>query len=157
MRKEGSAYDLTLAVGILASSNQIKAQEMERYVIMGELSLDGSLQPIKGALPIAIKAKKEGFKGFILPDENAKEAAIVQGLMVYGVKHIIDVINFFDINKEFESALLRLGKKRTHSQKLQDNCKLNVLRILVQIIIMLKCKLNTYGIFVFWMRFQSHF
>ncbi|MDC0571675.1 YifB family Mg chelatase-like AAA ATPase [Flavobacteriaceae bacterium] len=118
MRKEGSAYDLTLAVGILAASNQIKAQEMERYVIMGELSLDGSLQPIKGALPIAIKAKEEGFKGFILPDENAKEAAIVQGLMVYGVKHIIDVINFFDknktlrpthfdINKEFESALLR--------------------------------------------------
>ena len=80
MRKQGSAYDLTLAVGILASSNQIKAQEMERYVIMGELSLDGSLQPIKGALPIAIKAKKEGFKGFILPDENAKEAAIVQAM-----------------------------------------------------------------------------
>lgn len=118
MRKEGSAYDLTLAVGILAASNQIKAQELERYVIMGELSLDGSLQPIKGALPIAIKAKQEGFKGFILPDENAKEAAIVEGLMVYGVEHIMDVINFFDKNKmltpthfdikqEFESALLK--------------------------------------------------
>ena len=99
MRKEGSAYDLTLAVGILAASNQIKAQELERYVIMGELSLDGSLQPIKGALPIAIKAKQEGFKGFIPPDENAKEAAIVEGLMVYGVEHIMDVINFFDKNK----------------------------------------------------------
>ena len=72
---------------------------MERNVIMGELSLDGSLQSTKGALPIAIKAKKEGFKGFILPDEYAKEAAIVQGLMVYGVKHIIDVINFFEKNK----------------------------------------------------------
>lgn len=118
MRKEGSAYDLTLAVGILAASNQIKAQELERYVIMGQLSLDGSLQPIKGALPIAIKAKQEGFKGFILPDENAKEAAIVEGLMVYGVEHIMDVINFFDKNKmltpthfdikqEFESALLK--------------------------------------------------
>jgi len=117
MRKEGSAYDLTLSVGILAASNQIKAQELEGYVIMGELSLDGSLQPIKGALPIAIKAKEEGFKGFILPDENAKEAAIVEGLMVYGVEHIMDVINFFDknktltpthfdIKKEFESALL---------------------------------------------------
>ena len=118
MRKEGSAYDLTLAVGILAASNQIKAQELERYVIMGELSLDGSLQPIKGAQPIAIKVKQEGFKGFILPDENAKEAAIVEGLMVYGVEHIMDVIKFFDknktltlthfdIKKEFESALLR--------------------------------------------------
>ena len=118
MRKEGSAYDLILAVGILAASNQIKAQELERYVIMGELSFDGSLQPIKGALPIAIKAKQEGFKGFILPDENAKEAAIVEGLMVYGVEHIMDVINFFDKNKmltpthfdikqEFESALLK--------------------------------------------------
>ena len=78
MRKEGSAYDLTLAVGILAASGQIKAPNMERFIIMGELSLDGSLNPIKGALPIAIKALEEGFDGFILPKQNAKEAAIVE-------------------------------------------------------------------------------
>lgn len=116
MRKEGSAYDLTLAVGILAASSQIKAPDLERYIIMGELSLDGSLQPIKGALPIAIKAKEEGFEGFILPIENAKEAAIVDGLEVYGVEHITDVIDYFDkniklsptqfdIKEEFEKAL----------------------------------------------------
>jgi magnesium chelatase family protein len=77
LRKEGSAYDLTLAIGILTASNQIKAEDIEEYLIMGELSLDGSLQPIKGALPIAVKAREEGFKGFILPSQNAKEAAIV--------------------------------------------------------------------------------
>ena len=102
MRKEGSAYDLTLAVGILAASNQIKAPDLERYIIMGELSLDGSLNPIKGALPIAIKAKEEGFQGFILPKQNAKEAAIVKGLKVYGANHITEVINHFDKNIEIE-------------------------------------------------------
>jgi magnesium chelatase family protein len=80
MRKEGSAYDLTLALGILSASNQIKSEEIGNYIIMGELSLVGSLQPIRGALPIAIKAKQEGFKGFILPKQNAKEAAIVDDL-----------------------------------------------------------------------------
>ncbi len=96
LRKEGSAYDLTLAMGILAASNQIKAPEIERYLIMGELSLDGGLQPIKGALPIAIKAREEGFKGFILPKANAKEAAIVNNLEVFGVDNIKEVIDFFD-------------------------------------------------------------
>ncbi|MEZ4811845.1 MAG: YifB family Mg chelatase-like AAA ATPase [Allomuricauda sp.] len=96
LRKEGSAYDLTLALGILAASNQIRSKDIERYLIMGELSLDGSLQPIKGALPIAIKAQEEGFKGFILPTENAKEAAIVDTLEVYGVDNIMQVIDFFD-------------------------------------------------------------
>lgn len=96
MRKEGSAYDLTLALGILVASGQIKSKDLEKYIIMGELSLDGSLQPIKGALPIAIKAMEEGFKGFILPEENAKEAAIVNGLEVYGVRSIKEVIAFFD-------------------------------------------------------------
>lgn len=96
MRKEGSAYDLTIAMGILASSGQIKAPEIDNYLIMGELSLDGSLQPIKGVLPIAIKAQEEGFKGFILPKQNAKEAAIVNQLEVYGVNNIKQVIDFFD-------------------------------------------------------------
>ena len=75
LRKEGSAYDLTLAIGILEASGQIKSTETDKYIIMGELSLDGSLQPIKGALPIAIKAKEEGFKGFFLPQQNAKDFA----------------------------------------------------------------------------------
>lgn len=96
LRKEGSAYDLTLAIGILVATNQIQAENLEQYLIMGELSLDGNLQPIKGALPIAVKAKEEGFKGFILPKQNAKEAAIVDGLDVYGVSTIEQVINYFD-------------------------------------------------------------
>ncbi len=100
LRKEGSAYDLTLAMGILAASEQIGAEDIDRYVIMGELSLDGSLQPIKGALPIAIKAREEGFKGFILPKQNAKEAAIVDTLEVYGAENIVDVIKFFDGKQE---------------------------------------------------------
>jgi len=96
LRKEGSAYDLPMAMGILAASGQIRSEKIEEYLIMGELSLDGSLQPIKGALPIAIKAREEGFKGFILPVQNAKEAAIVDGLKVYGVENILEVIEFFD-------------------------------------------------------------
>nr|BFF36427.1 YifB family Mg chelatase-like AAA ATPase [Tenacibaculum mesophilum] len=102
IRKEGAAYDLTLAIGILAASNQIKSEQIDEYIIMGELSLDGSLQPIKGALPIAIKAREEGFKHFILPKENAKEAAIVNDLNVLGVDNIMEVINHFDGNKLIE-------------------------------------------------------
>jgi magnesium chelatase family protein len=92
IRKEGSAYDLPLALGILAASEQINAPDIEKYLIMGELSLDGSLQPIKGSLPMAIKAKSEGFKGFILPAANAREAAIVEGLEVYGANDILEAI-----------------------------------------------------------------
>ena len=95
LRKEGSAYDLTLAMGILVATGQIKEKiPLEGYIIMGELSLDGSLQPIRGALPISIKAEEEGFKGFILPEINAKEAAIVEGIDVFGVKNIKEVIDF---------------------------------------------------------------
>ena len=106
LRKEGSAYDLTLALGILAASNQIKSESIEKYIIMGELSLDGSLQPIKGALPIAIKAKEEGFKGFILPNENAREAAIVDDLEVYGIDNIKEVIDFFDKGTPLEQTII---------------------------------------------------
>jgi magnesium chelatase family protein len=95
LRKEGSAYDLTLAIGILIASGQILADDVEKYVIMGELSLDGGLQPIKGALSIAIKAKEEGFKGFFLPIQNVKEAAIVEGLDVFGIENVTQVIDFF--------------------------------------------------------------
>lgn len=98
LRKEGSAYDLTIAVGILAASSQINSDEIGNYIIMGELSLDGSLQPIKGALSIAIKAKEEGFKGILLPIQNVKEAAIVEGIDVYGIENVVDVIDFFNGN-----------------------------------------------------------
>ncbi|OIQ24023.1 YifB family Mg chelatase-like AAA ATPase [Lacinutrix sp. MedPE-SW] len=106
LRKEGSAYDLTLAIGILAASKQIQAPDLERYLIMGELSLDGSLQPIRGALPIAVKALAEGYKGFILPSQNAKEAAIVEGLEVYGVDNIKQLINFFDKNEPIQQTII---------------------------------------------------
>ena len=96
LRKEGSAYDLTLAIGILVASEQIKTNEINKYIIMGELSLDGGLQPIRGALPIAIKAKEEGYKGFFLPIQNVKEAAIVAGLDVYGIENVQEVIDFFE-------------------------------------------------------------
>ncbi|WP_452219795.1 YifB family Mg chelatase-like AAA ATPase [Lacinutrix salivirga] len=111
LRKEGSAYDLTLALGILVASKQIKAENLERYLIMGELSLDGNLQPIKGALPIAVKAKEEGFKGFILPMQNAKEAAIVDGLEVYGVENIKQVIDFFDKDVAIEQVIIDTKKE----------------------------------------------
>ncbi len=96
IRKEGSAYDLPLAIGMMAAAESIKSEELEKYVIMGELSLDGGLQPIKGVLPIAIKAREEGFKGFILPKQNAREAAVVNNLDVYGVESIKEVLDFFD-------------------------------------------------------------
>ncbi|MBB6612979.1 YifB family Mg chelatase-like AAA ATPase [Pontibacter sp. Tf4] len=96
IRKEGSAYDLTIAMGMLAASGQIATDKISQYMIMGELSLDGSLRPIKGVLPIAIQARKEGFKGFILPAQNANEAAIVNNLDVIGVNNIKEAIDFLD-------------------------------------------------------------
>ena len=102
IRKEGSAYDLTLAIGILAASEQIKADNIGEYIIMGELSLDGSLQPIKGVLPIAIEARSKGFKGIILPAANAREAAIVNDLEVYGAENIGQVIDFFEGKQALE-------------------------------------------------------
>lgn len=104
IRKEGSAYDLPLAIGILAGTEQIKADKLEQYMLMGELSLDGTLNPIKGVLPIAIKAREEGFKGFILPKQNAREAAVVNNLEVYGVSTIKEVIDFMDGKKELEQT-----------------------------------------------------
>nr|WP_221276079.1 YifB family Mg chelatase-like AAA ATPase [Mucilaginibacter lappiensis] len=104
IKKEGSSYDLTIATAVLAASGQMESENLDKYIIMGELSLDGSLQPIKGALPIAIQARKDGFKGFILPKQNAREAAIVNDLEVYGVDNIKEVARFFngDVNIERE-------------------------------------------------------
>ncbi|MHC1776563.1 MAG: YifB family Mg chelatase-like AAA ATPase [Lentimicrobium sp.] len=106
IRKEGSAYDLTIAIGILAASEQIQSDRIAEYIIMGELSLDGGLQPIKGALPIAIEARKQGFKGFILPKQNAREAAIVSELEVYGVENMLEVIHFFNDDAPLEREIV---------------------------------------------------
>ncbi|MEY3982803.1 MAG: hypothetical protein RL160_360, partial [Bacteroidota bacterium] len=95
IRKEGSAYDLTIAMGLLAASGQLPGEEVSAYIIMGELGLDGRILPVKGALPIAIQAQREGFKGLLLPAENAREAAMVKGLEVYGAAHLNEVIDFF--------------------------------------------------------------
>lgn len=106
IKKEGSSYDLTIATGVLAASGQIEPETLEKFIIMGELSLDGSLQPIKGALPIAIQARKDGFKGFILPKQNAREAAIVNDLEVYGVESIKEVVGFFNGTTELKPEIV---------------------------------------------------
>lgn len=115
LRKEGSAYDLPIAIGILAASGQIPPEELENYFIMGELSLDGTIQPIKGALPIAIQAQEDGFKGFILPKQNVREAAIVDGLIAYGVETLSQVIAFFN-----KSMLLEPVKINTQEEFLKN-------------------------------------
>src|SRR5690554_3659909 len=96
IRKEGSAYDLPIALGIFKASEQGLLNDLEEYIVMGELSLDGKLRPIKGALPIAIEARKQGFKGFILPKENAREASIVNNLDVIAVENLKQAIDFLE-------------------------------------------------------------
>ncbi|MDD7251264.1 MAG: YifB family Mg chelatase-like AAA ATPase [Prevotellaceae bacterium] len=96
IRKEGTAYDLPLAIGMLAASQVISADNLKRYVFVGELGLDGSLRPVRGALPIAIKAREEGFESLILPADNAREAAVVNRLKVYGAHHITEVADFLN-------------------------------------------------------------
>ena len=96
VKKEGAAYDLPIAVGVLATDGKLASENLSKYMIMGELSLDGSVLPIKGILPMAIKARAEGFKGFIVPSANAKEAAVVNNLEVLGVNHISEVVSFFN-------------------------------------------------------------
>jgi len=111
LRKEGSHYDLPLAVGILACSNQINPDRVGDYIILGELSLDGSVKPVKGALPIAIQALKEKFKGIIVPKDNAREAAVVNNLEVYGVTDIQEVIDFFNNNSDLEPTVIDTRKE----------------------------------------------
>ncbi|HBS87128.1 MAG: magnesium chelatase [Bacteroidetes bacterium GWF2_38_335] len=106
IKKEGSAYDLTIAIAMMAATGLISPEHVHEFIIMGELSLDGSLQPVKGVLPIAIQAKEEGFRGFILPEENAREAAVVSGLEVYGVKNILEVIEYFNDKIQLERTIV---------------------------------------------------
>jgi len=110
IRKEGSSYDITLAIGILAASGQISSDKVKDYIIMGELSLDGGLQPIKGVLPIALCAKENGFKGLILPAQNAKEAAIVEGLDVYGITNIKEAIDFLNGDVVLEPVKVNIAE-----------------------------------------------
>jgi magnesium chelatase family protein len=117
IRKSGSAFDLPIAVGILGASEQIeKVERLKEYVLMGELSLDGAIQPIKGALPIAIQARKEGFKGLIVPKANAREAGMVNNLSVYGVTHLQEVIDFLADEDSLEPVEVNTRDEFYHSQ-----------------------------------------
>ncbi len=134
IKKTGSAFDLAMAIGILAGSEQIEKHELlAQYVIMGELSLDGSIQSIKGSLPIAIQARKEGFKGLIVPKQNAREAAIVNNLEVIGVSDLKEVIDFIEGKKVIEPTVVNTREEFYNAQysyeidfadvKGQDNIK----------------------------------
>lgn len=116
-KKEGSFYDLPLAIGMLCATQQIQSDKLDKYLIMGELSLDGTLQPIKGALSIAIMARDQGFEGLILPKGNAREAAMVDRLQVFGVEHLREVVDFMrdKIDLEPEPACLDFAvQSNTH-------------------------------------------
>ena len=110
IRKEGSAYDLPLAAGILAADGKISGKDLESFVIMGELSLDGTLQPVRGVLPIALRAREEGFRGVILPSKNAREAAVVNGLQVFGLEKLADVIDLFNSTRKFDPVRIDLNE-----------------------------------------------
>jgi len=116
IRKEGAAYDLSIAIGVLAASEQIAVKDLDKYVIMGELALDGILRPIRGVLPIAIEARKQGYKGFILPKENASEAAIVNNLDIIGVETLEEAIDFLTGAKIIEP--LRKDTRKIFSENL---------------------------------------
>ena len=120
IRKEGSAYDLPLAVGMLAASETISDEKLSRFLIMGELSLDGSIQPMKGALPIAIKAREESFEGLIVPAQNAREAAVVNNLNVYGVTHIKEVIEFFSGKRELTPTVVDTRAEFYNQQEIYE-------------------------------------
>lgn len=118
LKKEGASYDLPIALGIMAASEQVSNDGLSKYLIMGELSLDGKINPIKGALPLAILAKEKGFKGIILPMENAKEAAIVSDLKTFGFEHVNEVIAF--INGTIEKEPYLLDTRKEFSKSIND-------------------------------------
>lgn len=106
LRKEGSSYDLPLAIGLLAATGKVKPERLAEYMIVGELGLDGRIQPVRGALPIAIRARKEKFKGLIVPKQNIREAAVVNNLDVYGMENILDVMRFLNGESGYEPTVI---------------------------------------------------
>ncbi|HOX77595.1 MAG TPA: YifB family Mg chelatase-like AAA ATPase [Bacteroidales bacterium] len=111
IKKEGSSYDLAIAVGILGANGNLVTDQVSEYIIMGELSLDGGVMPIKGALPIAIEARRKRFSGLILPAANAREAAIVEGIEVYGVENIVDIIDFFNGKRQLIAVKVNIEEE----------------------------------------------
>ena len=111
LRKEGSSFDLPLAIAILAANGSIVSEVLDQYMMVGELSLDGTLQAVKGALPIAIRARKEHFKGLIVPKQNVREAAVVNNLEVYGMDSMVDVVQFLTGAKSFEPTVIDTRKE----------------------------------------------
>ena len=111
IKKEGSGYDLPLAIGILAANGKIEEEKLDKYMLVGELGLDGHLQPIRGALPIAIRARKEKFKGLIVPQQNIREAAVVNQLEVYGMETLMDVIHFLNGTTTYEPTVIDTRKE----------------------------------------------
>jgi magnesium chelatase family protein len=106
IKKEGSGYDLPLAMGILAANGKVESDMLNHYMMVGELGLDGRLQPIRGALPIAIQARKEKFKGLIVPKQNIREAAVVNQLEVYGMETLTDVLNFINGDTSYQPTVI---------------------------------------------------
>ncbi len=120
IRKEGSSYDLPLAMGILIADEEVIKGEIESFVLMGELSLDGTLQPVKGVLPIALRAREEGFKGVIVPTKNAREAAVVEGIDVYGMENLKEVVEFFNGSRKFSPVRVNLMELFSSESNLYD-------------------------------------
>jgi len=120
IKKEGASFDLPLAIGMLAGAEKLKSKRLEQYMIVGELSLDGSLQPIRGALPIALCARRTGFKGLILPAVNAEEAAVVDGLEVYGLNNLPEVVRFLNDQPKDELTGEAFEPTHVNTQKLFD-------------------------------------
>ena len=120
IRKEGSVYDLPIAIGILAVSEQVQTERLKEYILIGELSLDGSIQVTKGILPIALQAKKEGFKGIIIPLENCKEASVVVGLDVLGAKNIEEVVSFLNGAGTLSPSQFNMADTFYEQQKISD-------------------------------------
>jgi len=121
LKKEGSAYDLPLAIGILAATEQIHTARLGQYLLVGELSLDGTLQPVHGALPIALMAKQQGFDGLILPQCNAREAAVVDGIQVYGMENLLDVVRFMEGEYEIEPTYIDMEQEMHDMAFLSDS------------------------------------
>ena len=120
IKKEGAAYDLPLAIGLLAANKRIHSERLSQYMIMGELGLDGKIQPIKGVLSMAIKAREEHFEGIFVPKQNACEAAVVNNLKVYGVESIVEVIRFFNEEQELEPTVVNTREQFSQQQNRFD-------------------------------------